>query len=148
MALINWRKLALSLAVFVVVTFASTSLAMADSTVFQLTQGSTLPNGNYGTVTLTLIQSGALAGSIQVDIALASGAVINGGQDCSICFNSSLTPDPSINFSALTTGYGGVGGNTNVAPACYTETGLGTLNTGSITSAAQEADVEPTLHPA
>jgi hypothetical protein len=126
MALINWHKMALSLAVFAVVMFASTSLAMADTTTFQLTQGSTLPNGNYGSVTLTLTAGGA----IKVDIALLSGAIINGGQDCSICFNSSLATDPNINFTALTTGYGGVGGNTNVAPASLHGDGFGNFEYG------------------
>jgi hypothetical protein len=129
MALINWRKLALSLAVFVVVTFASTSLAMADTVTFNLDQGSTLPNGQYGTVTLTLTAGGA----IKVDIALVNGAVIAGGGDCSICFNSSLATDPNINFSALTTNYGGIGGvpaGTNVPPATLHADGFGNYEYG------------------
>ncbi len=125
MASINWRKLALSLAVFAVVSLGSTSLAMADSTVLNLTQGSTLPNGNYGTITLTLV-----GGAIKVDVALVSGAVINGGQDCSICFNSSLATDPNVNYTLLTAGYAGVGGNTNVAPASLHGDGFGFFEYG------------------
>jgi hypothetical protein len=113
MSSIDWRKLAISLAVFAVVTFASTSLAMADSAVFQLNVPSSLPAGNYGTVSLLLNANG----SITVTVALTSGAVISGGQECSICFNSSLATDPNINFTNLTTNYGGVPGNTNIAPA-------------------------------
>jgi hypothetical protein len=93
---------------------------------FNLTQGSTLPSGNYGTLTLTLTGAGA----ITVDIQLTNGAIINGGQGCSICFNSSLTPDPNINFSALTLGYGGVGGNTNVAPSSLHGDGFGFFEYG------------------
>ena len=130
MASINWRKLALSLAVFAVVSLGSTSLAMADSTVLNLTQGSTLPNGNYGTITLTLV-----GGAIKVDVALNSGAVINGGQDCSICFNSSLATDPNVNYTLLTAGYAGVGAggvadNTDVAPASLHGDGFGNFEYG------------------
>jgi hypothetical protein len=126
MSSIDWRKLAISLAVFAVVTFASTSLAMADTATFQLNVPSSLPAGNYGTVSLLLNGNG----SITVTVALASGAVINGGQDCSICFNSSLSPDPNINFSALTLNYGGVPGNTNIAPAALHGDGFGTYEYG------------------
>ena len=94
------RKLAVSLAMFAVVTLGSSAIAKADSATFDLTVGPTLGPGNYGTVSLNL--SG---GSIIVDITLTNGAIINGGQDCSICFNSSLTPDPNINITALTANY-------------------------------------------
>ena len=94
------RKLAVSLAMFAVVSLGSSAIAKADSATFNLTVGPTLGSGNYGTVSLNL--SG---GSIIVDITLTNGAIINGGQDCSICFNSSLSPDPNISVSAITTNY-------------------------------------------
>jgi len=100
MSPINFRKLAVSLAMFAVVALGSSVIARADTATFNLTAGPSLGPGNYGTVTLTL--SG---GSIIVDVNLASGVVINGGQDCSICFNSSLTPDPNISVSAITANY-------------------------------------------
>lgn len=126
MSSIDWRKLAISLAVFAIVTLASTSLAMADTATFDLNNPSSLPAGNYGTITLTLNGNG----TITVNVSLASGAVINGGQDCSICFNSSLSPDPNITFSALTTNYGGVPGNTNIAPASLHGDGFGNYEYG------------------
>jgi hypothetical protein len=90
------RKIAISLAIFSVVTLGSALAAKADTVTFQLNTGSTLPNANYGTLTLTLNGSGG----IDVDISLLNGAkIIAGGQDCSVCFNSSLAPDPTISVS-------------------------------------------------
>lgn len=100
MSPINFRKLAVSLAMFAVITLGSSAIARADQATFNLTVGPTLGPGNYGTVQLTL--SG---GSIIVDVTLTSGAIINGGQDCSICFNSSLATDPNISVSNITTNY-------------------------------------------
>jgi len=120
------RKVATSFAIFAIVAFGSAAAARADSATFDLTQGSTLPNGNYGTIKLTLNGDG----SITVNVDLASGVVINGGGECSICFNSSLSPDPNINFSALTTNYGGVGGNTNILPASLHADGFGNYEYG------------------
>jgi hypothetical protein len=100
MSPINFRKVALSVAIFAVITLGSSAIARADQATFDLTVGPTLGPGNYGTVQLTL--SG---GSIIVDITLTNGAIINGGQACSICFNSSLTPDPNITISGLTANY-------------------------------------------
>jgi len=53
-ASISLRKLAVSLAMFALVTLASATFARADTVTFNLNRGSTLPNQNYGTVTLTL----------------------------------------------------------------------------------------------
>jgi hypothetical protein len=100
MSPINFRKIAVSLAMFAVVALGSSAIAKADEATFDLTVGPTLGPGNYGTVHLTLD-----SGSIIVDITLTNGAIINGGQGCSICFNSSLSPDPSISVSAITANY-------------------------------------------
>ena len=59
------RKVAVSLAIFAVVTVASATWARADTVTLNLNTGSTLPNQNYGTVTLTLVGN-----AIQVDISL------------------------------------------------------------------------------
>jgi hypothetical protein len=91
--LINLRKIAIALSMFVLVALASASSAKADTATFQLNTGSTLPNANYGTITLTLNGTGG----IDVNVSLLNGAkIISGGGDCSICFNSSLSPDPTI----------------------------------------------------
>lgn len=103
--LTNLRKLAVSLALFAVIAFGSATAARADA-VFNLTVGPTLGPGNYGTITLSLNGSG----QIVVDVQLTNGAIINGGQDCSICFNSSLTPDPNITVSNITTNYALISG--------------------------------------
>jgi len=95
---------------FAVIAFGSSTIAKADPAFasFDLTVGPSLGPGNYGTVTLTLTGSG----SIIVDVSLASGVVINGGQDCSICFNSSLTPNPNIAISDITANYSQIGPGT------------------------------------
>jgi hypothetical protein len=99
---IDFRKIAISFAMFAVVVLASAPWAKADTVTFQLNVGSTLPNANYGTLTLTLNGSGG----IDVVVDMLNGAkIINGGQDCSICFNSSLTPDPTISASSITANY-------------------------------------------
>ncbi|HEY0760994.1 MAG TPA: PEP-CTERM sorting domain-containing protein [Pyrinomonadaceae bacterium] len=100
MSPINFRKVVVSLAMFAVVALGSSMVAKADQATFNLTVGPTLGTGNYGTVQLTL--SG---GAIIVDITLTNGAIINGGQQCSICFNSSLATDPTISISANTLHY-------------------------------------------
>src|SRR6476646_8419187 len=53
-SLVNLRKIALSLAIFAVITMASATWARADTVTLNLNTGSTLPNQLYGTVTLTL----------------------------------------------------------------------------------------------
>jgi len=57
-ALSSLSKIAVSLAIFALVTLASATLTRADTVTFDLNRGSTLPNQNYGTVTLTLNGSG------------------------------------------------------------------------------------------
>lgn len=100
----NFKKLALGLLLGALVAFGANMTAKADSVTLQLTQGSTLPNGNYGTVFLNLNGSG----QIEVTVTLLNGArIINTGQDCSICFNSTI--NPSITLSSVTTGYALVG---------------------------------------
>ena len=85
--LINFRKLAISLAMFAVVTLASAALARADTVTFNLNRGSTLPNQNYGTITLNL----NLSGGIDVSISLLAGnRIVNTGFDASVAFNSTL----------------------------------------------------------
>lgn len=106
--LINMRRVALPLAIFAIVGFGSAALAKADSVTLNLNvlpAGSSLPGGGYGTISLTLNNTNG----IDVTVALSGGAkVINGGQDCSICFNSSLSTDPTISLGspAITAGYG------------------------------------------
>lgn len=83
MSPINFRKVAVSLAIFAVVTLASATLTRADTATFDLNQGSTLPDQFYGTITLTLVGS-----NIRVDIALVAGnRIVNTGVDASVAFN-------------------------------------------------------------
>src|SRR5689334_7148361 len=77
-------KIALSLVIFAVVALASASLTRADTVTFNLNTGSTLPNQNYGTVTLTLNGSGG----IDVNVSLLPGnRIVNTGFDASFAFN-------------------------------------------------------------
>lgn len=81
--LIRFRKLAISFAIFAVVSFGSVAAARADTVTFNLDRGSTLPNQLYGTITLTLVGS-----NIQVDISLLQGnRIVNTGFDASVAFN-------------------------------------------------------------
>jgi hypothetical protein len=102
---IDLRRIAIAFSMFALVALASASSAKADTVTFNLNTlpaGSSLPGGNYGTITLTL--NGA--GGIDVNVSLLNGAkIINGGQDCSICFNSSLSPDPTIGATGLPPNY-------------------------------------------
>ena len=82
----NLRKIALSLAIFAVVTMASATWARADTVTLNLNTGSTLPSQLYGTVTLTLVGN-----TIQVDISLLPGnRIVHTGFDASVAFNSTL----------------------------------------------------------
>jgi hypothetical protein len=83
----SFRKVAISLAIFAIVTVASATWARADTVTLNLNTGSTLPsNQNYGTVTLTLVGN-----AIQVNISLLPGnRIVNTGFDASIAFNSTL----------------------------------------------------------
>ena len=85
--LTNIRKLAISLAMFALVTLASATLARADSVVLNINQGSTLPNQTYGTVTLTLNGSGGIDVNIQL---LPGNRIVHTGFDASVAFNSTL----------------------------------------------------------
>jgi len=81
--LTNLRKGAISLAFFVLVTVASATMARADTVTFDINKGSTLPNQNYGTITLTLVGS-----DIEVSISLLAGnRIVNTGFDASVAFN-------------------------------------------------------------
>jgi len=77
------RKLVVSLALFAVVAVGSATMARADTVTFDLKKGSTLPNQNYGSITLTLVGN-----AIQVDISLLPGnRIVNTGFDASVAFN-------------------------------------------------------------
>ena len=76
--------------------------AYADSITLNITMGSTLPNGNYGTLTLNL---NAVTHAIDVTVSLAPNYSIATGQDVAIGFSSSLSPDPTISVTGLPTGY-------------------------------------------
>jgi len=77
------RKLVVSLALFAVVAVGSATMARADTVTFDLNRGSTLPNQNYGSITLTLVGN-----AIQVDISLLPGnRIVNTGFDASVAFN-------------------------------------------------------------
>jgi hypothetical protein len=105
MSPINFRKIAVSLAIFAVVSLASATLTRADTVTLDLNRGSTLPNQNYGTVTLTLVGS-----SIQVDIALNPGnRIVNTGFDASVAFNCTCSGQLSVtglplNFTLVNSG--------------------------------------------
>jgi hypothetical protein len=80
-------KVAISLAFFIVVTLASATLARADTVTFQLNTGSTLPNQNYGSITLTTNAGGGIDVAITL---LAGNRIVNTGFDASVAFNSTL----------------------------------------------------------
>lgn len=83
--LTNLSKVAVSLAIFALVTLASATLTRADTVTFKLNTGSTLPSQNYGTVTLTLNGSGG----IDVNISLLPGnRIVHTGFAASVAFNS------------------------------------------------------------
>ena len=85
--LTSLRKVAVSLAFFVLVTLASATFARADTVTFDLNRGSTLPNQNYGTITLTLNGSGGINVSISL---LPGNRIVHTGFDASVAFNSTL----------------------------------------------------------
>ena len=109
MSPINFRKIAVSLAIFAVVTIASATMARADTVTFQLDTGSTLPAiKHYGTITLTLVGS-----NIQVDIALDPGnRIVHTGFAASVAFNCTCSgqigtlPLPA-NYTLLNSGNSG-----------------------------------------
>jgi hypothetical protein len=80
-------KLAISLAFLIAITVGSAAFARADSVTLALNVGSTLPNQNYGSVTLTTNASGG----IDVAITLLPGnRIVNTGFGASVAFNSTL----------------------------------------------------------
>lgn len=84
--ILTLRRFALSLAIFAVVSLGSAALAKADTVTYDLNRGSTLPNQNYGTITLTLVGN-----AIQVNVSLLPGnRIVNTGFDASVAFNSTL----------------------------------------------------------
>ena len=83
--LTNLSKLAVSLAIFAVVTLASATFARADTITLILNTGSTLPNQHYGTVTLTTNGSGGIDVNIQLD---PGNRIVNTGFAASVAFNS------------------------------------------------------------
>jgi hypothetical protein len=84
---IHLRKLAILFAVFAVIGFGSAVAARADTVTFNLNRGSTLPNQNYGSITLTLNGSGGINVSVSL---LAGNRIVNTGFDASVAFNSTL----------------------------------------------------------
>jgi hypothetical protein len=84
-AISNLNKVAVSLAILALVTLASATLTRADTVTFNLNTGSTLPNQNYGTVTLTLNGSGGIDVSVSL---LPGNRIVNTGFDASFAFNS------------------------------------------------------------
>jgi hypothetical protein len=81
------HKLAISLAILAVVSLGSAIAARADTVTFQLNTGSTLPNQNYGSVTLTLNGSGGIDVSVSL---LPGNRIVNTGFGASVAFNSTL----------------------------------------------------------
>ena len=95
--LLTLRRLTLSLAVFAVVSLGSAAIAKADTVSFDINRGSTLPNQNYGTLTLTLNGSGG----IDVSINLTAGNVlVSTGFPASVAFNM-VNPDQTITVAGL-----------------------------------------------
>jgi len=126
--LFSVRRILISVMLFAIVGVSSALVARADTVTFQIDQtGGTLPAQNYGSITLTLVGS-----SIQVSISMNAGNYLIGtGQDASIAFNSSLSPDPTIGVSGLPTGYtlvgGGVPGSLHMDGTGFFEYGIGSI---------------------
>jgi len=80
-------RVAASLAFFIAITLASATFARADTVTFQLNTGSTLPNQNYGSITLTTNRTGGIDVSISL---LPGNRIVNTGFGASVAFNSTL----------------------------------------------------------
>lgn len=120
--LIKLRKLAICLALFAIVGFGSAVIARADSVVLQLNQGSTLPDQQYGTITLTLNGSGG----IDVQISLLPGnRIVQTGFAASVAFNS--TSDVQIGITGLDSDYALLNSGN---PASIGMNGFGTFQYG------------------
>jgi len=138
----NLTKTAISLALFAMVGFASAVVAKAD--VFQIDQtGGTLPAQNYGTLTLTLNGSNQIVVTVSL---LAGNKLIHTGQDASVAFNSSLTPDPTITVTGLASGYTLLNGGVPTSPASIHMNGTGYFEYGITTNfGANDAGAVQTL---
>ena len=98
----NLRKVVTSFAMFAIVALGSAAAAKADSVTFQLNTGSSLPNQNYGSVSLLLNGNGTITTTIDL---INGNTAIQTGQDASVGFNSSVFPNPTIAETGLAPGY-------------------------------------------
>ncbi len=89
---IRMKKTLLTLCILSIFLIAASG-ARADILTFVLDKGSTLPDANYGTVTLTLIGN---AIDIHVNLMASQARFVNTGVGSSFAFNSSINPDPTI----------------------------------------------------
>lgn len=96
------RNVVTSLAMFAIVALGSVAAAKADSATFQLNTGSSLPNQNYGSVSLLLNANGTITTTIDL---INGNKAIQTGQDASVGFNSSVFPNPTIAETGLAPGY-------------------------------------------
>lgn len=101
MSPINFRKIAVSLAIFAVVALSSSVIAKADS-VYILTNSNFAGNGNFGTVTTHLNANN----TITVTVQLTPGFVIHGA---GFGFNV-VDPDAGVSIS-------------NISPAAFFQSG-------------------------
>jgi len=129
-------KTAISLALFAMVGFASALVAKADT--FQIDQtGGTLPAQNYGTLTLTLNGTGGIVVTVSMNAGIK---LIQTGQDASVAFNSSLTPNPTISVTGLPSGYSLIStspGSLHMDGTGYFEYGIGSTFGANDAAAAQ-----------
>jgi hypothetical protein len=82
--LTSLSKGVISLAIFALVTLASATFTRADTVTFNLNRGSTLPNQQYGTITLSTNAGGGIDVSISL---LAGNRIVNTGFGASVAFN-------------------------------------------------------------
>lgn len=111
------RALPVTLSVIVLTMCVAVSPADASSIqIFDINVGSTLPSQPYGTLTLTL-SGGAITFSISL---IGGNTLIETGQDASIGFDSSLSPDPTIGASSFSsTGYSLENGGVPADPTAH-----------------------------
>jgi len=117
--------------------------AYADSVTLNLNQSAAFGAATYGTVDLTLNGS-----SIDVDIKLVNGWVVDTGGHFAVSFNESIAGNPALSLSGLETGYAFVNlANTPVGSAgAYDLSGVGTFEFAiSGPSAAAGSDKVPEL---
>src|SRR5215471_1878803 len=96
------RRIAVSVAMFGIIALGSAVAAKADTVTFQLNQGSTLPNQNYGTIRLTLNGSGGI--DVQVNL-INNNVLVHTGFNATVAFNQTGT-DPQISISNIVAGTG------------------------------------------